>query len=75
MKFQIQSLVGLDLLVYFYCVVLMITYVYNSATRGIVFLASSDLTVNQTFQGPLQEMSLKQHVPSELLILTCSRQC
>lgn len=71
MKFQIQSLVGLDSLVYFYCVSLIITYVCNSATQGIVFMAHSDLTVNHTFQGPFQEMSLTQCVNSELLILTC----
>lgn len=33
-----------------------------------------DLAVTHTFQGPLQEMSLTQHVNSELFILTCSVQ-
>lgn len=37
-------------------------------------MASSELTVNHTFQGPVQETSLTWRVNSELLILTCSRE-
>lgn len=37
-------------------------------------MASSELTGNHTFQGPAQETSLKRHVNSEFLILSCVRE-
>lgn len=55
-KFHIQSLVGLDLLVYFFTgILLFLTYVCNSATQGIVFMAISNLILDHTFPGAFQE--------------------
>lgn len=59
MRFPAQPLGGLDLLVDFFTVISLIrTSVCNSATRGIVFMASSELRVSHTFQGLGQETSL-----------------